>query len=47
MAKQSPDRPEVGELAPIIAARHPDGRPWSITDHRGRTLVMIFHRHIH
>jgi|GEM_PF-2333126 len=41
------NRPTLGAPAPDITAAFPDGRPWSITDHRGRHLVLIFHRHIH
>ena len=39
-------RPAVGVAAPRIQATYSDGRPWMITDHRGRYLVLIFHRHI-
>ncbi len=47
MSPDSVSRPTVGDLAPSITATHPDGRPWSLADHRGRTIVLIFHRHIH
>jgi peroxiredoxin len=37
----------VGDVAPATNAVRADGRPWSIDEHRGRNLLLIFHRHIH
>ncbi len=37
----------LGEPAPHITGRFANGRPWSIEDHRGRHLVLVFHRHLH
>ena len=40
-------RPAIGEPAPALDLIDGDGRPWRLADHLGRTLVAIFHRHIH
>jgi peroxiredoxin len=48
MARRSPlARPIVGEPAPDITLVTADGDPWRLADRRGRTVVLVFHRHIH
>ena len=42
-----PARPALGSAAPDIVAVDDGGHPWRLADHRGRHLVIIFHRHIH
>jgi len=38
---------DVGDPAPDVELLDVDGRSWSLADHRGRPVVLIFHRHIH
>jgi peroxiredoxin len=40
------NRPTVGEPAPDITLVDTSGRPWRLESRRGRTVVLIFHRHI-
>ncbi|MEM8708082.1 MAG: hypothetical protein AAGE98_16585 [Actinomycetota bacterium] len=42
-----PHRPLVGSPAPEIDLFDLDGVRWRLSDHRGRPVVVIFHRHIH
>ena len=37
---------DVGDRAPDLDLRSPDGRPWRLADHRGRPVVLVFHRHL-
>lgn len=39
-------RPKIGELAPAIELLDGNGENWRLEDHRGETVVLIFHRHI-
>jgi hypothetical protein len=46
------ERPALGELAPTIdlMAIEPGATEqsrWRLQDHRGRAVLLIFHRHIH
>ncbi|MEO5842824.1 MAG: redoxin domain-containing protein [Acidimicrobiales bacterium] len=36
----------IGDLAPDIVLPDQDGRQWLLSDHRGRNVVLIFHRHL-
>jgi peroxiredoxin len=38
--------PEIGDIAPDLALSDHDGTPWSLHDHRGSNVVLIFHRHL-
>lgn len=40
-------RPTLGEPAPTLILADASGNPWRLEDQRGRTVVLIFHRHIH
>ncbi|MEM7093810.1 MAG: hypothetical protein AAF567_12470 [Actinomycetota bacterium] len=40
-------RPPIGSHAPAIELSTHAGRSWSLAEHRGRTVLIIFHRHIH
>lgn len=40
-------KPPVGRKAPDISLRDTEGHLWELAAHRGRTVVVIFHRHIH
>ena len=40
-------RPTVGSPAPLIELTDNAGETWRLADHLGRTVVLIFHRHIH
>lgn len=42
----SPRRLAEGEVLPDVALVDHDGRPWRLSDHRGRHLVLILHRHL-
>jgi len=41
------DRPGVGATAPDLDLQQYGGGRWRLGDHRGRAVVLIFHRHIH
>jgi len=41
------ERPTVGSSAPLIELIDNAGKTWRLADHLGRTVVLIFHRHIH
>jgi len=36
----------IGDRAPELSLATPDGDPWRLTDHLGRPVVLIFHRHL-
>lgn len=36
----------VGDVVPDVALVDPEGKPWLLSDHRGRTVVLILHRHL-
>jgi len=40
-------RPPIGQPAPALTLTGSDGSPWRLSDLAGRTVVLIFHRHIH
>jgi peroxiredoxin len=40
------DAPSVGDPAPEVALPRPDGTRWRLSDHRGRPVLLIFHRHL-
>ena len=35
---------EVGELAPDFAVTDPTGRTWTLSEFRGRTVLLVFYR---
>jgi peroxiredoxin len=35
-----------GELVPDVDLRTADGRVWRFSEHRGRPLLLILHRHL-
>ncbi|HWC10235.1 MAG TPA: hypothetical protein VG455_03340 [Acidimicrobiales bacterium] len=37
---------DVGDLAPEIALPDHLGRVWRLSEHRGRAVVLLFHRHL-
>jgi peroxiredoxin len=37
----------VGQPAPAIELTDRNGSPWRLASQRGKTIVLIFHRHIH
>ena len=37
---------QVGDPAPEIDLPTHDGRRWRLADHRGRPVVLTFHRHL-
>ena len=37
----------VGQPAPAIELTDRHGSPWRLASQRGKTVVLIFHRHIH
>ena len=39
-------RPSIGAPAPDITVVDTSNQPWRLEDRRGRTTVLIFHRHI-
>ena len=41
------DRPPLGCDAPAIDLPTLDGDRWHLADRAGRTVVLVFHRHIH
>ncbi|MDY7101746.1 MAG: hypothetical protein S0880_11210 [Actinomycetota bacterium] len=44
----APDEPlEVGDLAADLTLVGTDGEPWAIEGHRGRPVLLVFHRHVH
>ena len=43
----TPRRPIVGEPAPLVEFTDSKGQAWRLADQRGRSVVLIFHRHIH
>jgi peroxiredoxin len=36
----------TGDPAPDIVLVDHEGEPWRLHDHRGRNVVLIFHRHL-
>ena len=41
------ERPLIGFDAPNVDLFTVDGQRWRLGDHRGKPVVLIFHRHIH
>jgi peroxiredoxin len=35
-----------GDLLPDVDLVDHEGRPWRFSDHRGRPLVLVLHRHL-
>jgi peroxiredoxin len=35
-----------GDSAPLFELPTCEGRRWRLADHRGRAVVLIFHRHL-
>ena len=35
-----------GDVVPDVALVDHEGRPWRFSDHRGRPLVLVLHRHL-
>jgi peroxiredoxin len=35
-----------GDVAPEVELPDHDGNTWRLSDHRGRPVVLIFHRHL-
>lgn len=35
-----------GDLFPDVALVDHEGNPWRFSDHRGRPLVVVLHRHL-
>lgn len=46
MARSLP-APATDETAPEIDLATTDGEAWLLSECRGRTVLVIFHRHIH
>ncbi len=40
-------RPAIGQPAPVVELGDGTEGQWRLCDHRGRPVVLIFHRHIH
>lgn len=36
----------VGDVVPDVALVDHEGRPWSLSAHRGRPLLLVLHRHL-
>lgn len=36
----------VGDIAPDIVLADHDGDLWHLHEHRGRNVILIFHRHL-
>lgn len=36
----------VGDQAPEISLPDDNGGTWTLTEHRGRPVVLLFHRHL-
>ena len=41
-----PVAPKLGDVAPEVALPDHDGGVWRLSEHRGRPVVLIFHRHL-
>ncbi len=37
---------EPGELIPDFTRTDDRGQPWTLSEHRGRPVLLIFHRHL-
>jgi len=37
---------DVGELLPDVSLFDHEGVPWRFSEHRGRTLLLVLHRHL-
>ena len=38
--------PNAGDPAPEVDLPDADGGRWRLSDHRGRPVVLVFHRHL-
>lgn len=45
MATTAPS-PTVGDPAPDVRLVDHTGAPWRLSDHAGRPVVLVFHRHL-
>lgn len=36
----------VGDLVPDLVLIDHDGAPWQVSEHRGRPVVLVLHRHL-
>jgi hypothetical protein len=36
----------IDDLVPDVDLLDHDGRPWRLSEHRGRPVVLILHRHL-
>ena len=41
--QEGPQRAEVGQLAPDFELKDQQGRPWRLSDHRGKVVALIFY----
>ncbi|HUP76639.1 MAG TPA: hypothetical protein VM282_26630 [Acidimicrobiales bacterium] len=37
---------DTGDVAPDIVLLDHDGHQWRLADHRGRSVILVFHRHL-
>ena len=37
---------QIGDRIDDVTLIDQEGRPWSLADQRGRTLLLVFHRHL-
>jgi len=42
----TPSIVKVGQFLPDIPLVDHDGNPWRFSDHRGRPLLLVLHRHL-
>ena len=38
--------PEAGDIVEDFTLPDHQGRPWRLSDHRGRQVLLVFHRHL-
>ena len=44
--EETPMLVDTGDLAPDFALPDHDGHQWRLADHRGRSVILVFHRHL-
>lgn len=44
--REGPVAIEVGDVAPDVDLPDERGERWRLSDHRGRPVVLLFHRHL-
>jgi peroxiredoxin len=37
---------DTGDVAPPIVLLDHDGQQWRLADRRGRSVILVFHRHL-